>query len=98
MSYEKQRTVGDGQEVVLADDPYNRDPTQGTLLAGTDYSTATAPHSVPLCSSKEGALHVESIEIQDILEQILKEMKKQTILLQMITDTEITDIDLGDLE
>lgn len=97
MSYEKQRTVGDEQEVVLANDPYNRDPTQGTLVTGTNYNTGNVPYVVPLCSTEDGALHVDSIELQDVLEQILKELKKQTLMLQMITDTEITDIDLGEV-
>lgn len=96
MSYNQQKTVIDDEDVQQANDPEGEVATPGSLIFGSTATDKRHTKARAVKVSDSGELFVESIEMKQLLTDILKELKKQNTMLSMVVDAEITDLDLGD--
>lgn len=94
MSYERQRTVKDGQEVILENDPDERCPTKGELDFGVDGDNNARPVKV----NHHGEKRVFDEDAVELLEKILKELRIMNTYNAMIFGNDIRDDDFTDLE
>jgi hypothetical protein len=81
MSYERQRTVQDGDEVIYDGDVQGRQATRGPLLQ----ATGPGKLAVPLRANEDGQAQVIDASADSMLRMILNELRIMNTHLACIT-------------
>ena len=87
MSYEKQRTVEEGEEIVKSGDREGRSPTSGPAVMGEVESTNKAS-TVRLNDNSE--VVISNLEMLELLEDIKGELKLIRTHMSLLTETNIS--------
>jgi len=85
MSYERQRNVKDGDEIITRDDPAERCPTKGELGYGIGPDNKAVINTM---HRHEGQMVVDARSIE-VLEDILTELKKMNMYNQIAHDVDL---------
>lgn len=93
MSYERQRNVSDGDWLVDRDHPESVDPTKGNLSHGVGPDNRAIPNH----SDHLGHIFTNDQQTINLLEEILKELKKLNVYNAMAHDYEVSDKDIGEI-
>lgn len=91
MTFERQRTVNDGEWVVDRDDPAGDEPTKGPLIHGVEPNKT----AIPIHTDHQGHVFANDQTVSILLEEILKELKKMNMYNAMTHDNTVSDRDIG---
>ena len=87
MSYEKQRTVQEGEEIIKPGDREGRSATSGSAVMGEVESTGKAS-TVRLNDNSE--VVISNLEMLELLEDIKGELKLIRTHMSLMTETNIS--------
>lgn len=89
MSYERQRTVKDGDELINRDDLLSREPTKGTLSHSVDQDGKAVPQQQTVDGVK-----VSNAKMIELLELILVELKIANLYNSMTHGHRFDELDI----